>query len=133
MTTVLETKATSTVTPVLSTMQDIPLAHIRESKTNPRRQFDEAKLAELADFVSRNKIGFMFRRTICVFRPLQLRERRGPELCWQHNLYSEQSHFNKSCSFRQPAVWRNVSEVLTGGRHAATAACLVLRVISAYR
>jgi ParB family transcriptional regulator, chromosome partitioning protein len=30
-------------------MQDIPLASSRESKTNPRRQFDEAKLAELAD------------------------------------------------------------------------------------
>src|SRR5438270_3314992 len=29
--------------------QDIPLAKIRESKTNPRRFFDEAKLAELAD------------------------------------------------------------------------------------
>ena len=29
-------------------MQDIPLDHIQESKTNPRRQFDEAKLAELA-------------------------------------------------------------------------------------
>jgi|SRR5579871_143082 ParB family chromosome partitioning protein len=30
-------------------VQDIPLSSIRESKTNPRRQFDEAKLAELAD------------------------------------------------------------------------------------
>jgi ParB family chromosome partitioning protein len=30
-------------------MQDIPLAHIQESKTNPRRQFDESKLAELAE------------------------------------------------------------------------------------
>jgi ParB family chromosome partitioning protein len=30
-------------------MQDIPLAHIQESNTNPRRQFDEAKLAELSD------------------------------------------------------------------------------------
>jgi ParB family chromosome partitioning protein len=30
-------------------MQDIPLTHIQESKTNPRRQFDETKLAELAD------------------------------------------------------------------------------------
>jgi ParB family chromosome partitioning protein len=30
-------------------MQDIPLNHIQESKTNPRRQFDETKLAELAE------------------------------------------------------------------------------------
>jgi ParB/RepB/Spo0J family partition protein len=29
-------------------MQEIPLRSIQESKTNPRRQFDEAKLAELA-------------------------------------------------------------------------------------
>jgi ParB family chromosome partitioning protein len=49
MTTVLETKATPTTTPALHTMQDIPLARIQESKTNPRRQFDEAMLAELAD------------------------------------------------------------------------------------
>src|SRR5947209_4650738 len=36
------------VPPVGSSIQDIPLAKIRESKTNPRRLFDEAKLAELA-------------------------------------------------------------------------------------
>jgi ParB family chromosome partitioning protein len=48
MTTVLETNATQAVSPAVSAMQDIPLLHIQESKTNPRRQFDEAKLAELA-------------------------------------------------------------------------------------
>jgi len=32
----------------VSSMQDIPLNRIQESKTNPRRTFDEAKLAELA-------------------------------------------------------------------------------------
>lgn len=31
-----------------SSILDIPLTHIRESKTNPRRQFDETELAELA-------------------------------------------------------------------------------------
>jgi hypothetical protein len=41
---------TKAVLPVVSSIQDIPLAKIRESKTNPRRFFDEAKLAELADF-----------------------------------------------------------------------------------
>ena len=30
-------------------VQEIPLSNISESKTNPRRQFDETKLAELAD------------------------------------------------------------------------------------
>ena len=37
--------------PVVSSIQEIPLVKIRESKTSPRRFFDEAKLAELADFV----------------------------------------------------------------------------------
>ena len=32
-----------------SPIQEIPLATIRESRTNPCRHFDEAKLAELAD------------------------------------------------------------------------------------
>ena len=49
MTTVLETKTTQAVPAVLSAMQDLPLRNIHESKTNPRRQFDETKLAELAD------------------------------------------------------------------------------------
>jgi hypothetical protein len=46
---------TKPVSPVVSSIQDIPLGKIRESKTNPRRLFDEAKLAELADFVPGNK------------------------------------------------------------------------------
>jgi len=46
--------STTAVVPASNTVsvlavQDIPLASIRESKTNPRRQFDETKLAELAD------------------------------------------------------------------------------------
>lgn len=32
-----------------SAMQDIPLSAIQESHTNPRRRFDEMKLAELAE------------------------------------------------------------------------------------
>jgi hypothetical protein len=39
---------TKAVPPVASSIQDIPIAKISESKTNPRRFFDEAKLAELA-------------------------------------------------------------------------------------
>ena len=49
MTTVLETNANPSVPSTVSTMQDISLKHIQESKTNPRRQFDETKLAELAE------------------------------------------------------------------------------------
>jgi ParB family chromosome partitioning protein len=37
-------------------MQDIPLLHIQESKTNPRRQFDETKLAELADNIRQHGV-----------------------------------------------------------------------------
>jgi ParB family chromosome partitioning protein len=48
MTTALATLATSNVFPVFSA-QEILLVRISESKTNPRRQFDEMKLAELAD------------------------------------------------------------------------------------
>jgi hypothetical protein len=56
---------TKAVPPVVSSIQDIPLGKIRESKTNPRRFFDEAKLAELADFVPGNKIRVMFRIMFC--------------------------------------------------------------------
>lgn len=56
---------TKVVPPVVSSIQDIPLGKIRESKTNPRRFFDEAKLAELADFVPGNKICVMFRSRLC--------------------------------------------------------------------
>lgn len=45
-TAVSTTKAAS---PVPVSVQEIPLSKISESKTNPRRQFDETKLAELAD------------------------------------------------------------------------------------
>jgi len=56
---------TKVVPPPVSSIQDIPLAKIRESKTNPRRFFDEAKLAELAAFVPGNKIRLMFRTRFC--------------------------------------------------------------------
>ncbi|HTS09592.1 MAG TPA: hypothetical protein VMP68_28765 [Candidatus Eisenbacteria bacterium] len=68
MTTTLVTKCTSPMPTIPHTMQDIPLIRIQESKTNPRREFDEAKLAELADFVPRNKIGLMWRNPLCGVR-----------------------------------------------------------------
>jgi ParB family transcriptional regulator, chromosome partitioning protein len=49
MTTLLETNANSSAPSTMSAMQDIPIKHIQESKTNPRRQFDETQLAELAE------------------------------------------------------------------------------------
>src|ERR1700732_2593914 len=47
---------TKAVPPVVSSIQDIPLAKIRESKTNPRRFFDEAKLAELAENIRQHGV-----------------------------------------------------------------------------
>jgi len=47
---------TKSVPSVVSSIQDIPLAKIRESKTNPRRFFDEAKLAELADNIRQHGV-----------------------------------------------------------------------------
>jgi len=41
---------------VVSSIQEIPLVKIRESKTNPRRFFDEAKLAELADNIRQHGV-----------------------------------------------------------------------------
>ena len=50
---------TKAVPPPVSSIQDIPIAKIRESKTNPRRQFDQSKLTELADFVPGNKMRYV--------------------------------------------------------------------------
>jgi len=47
---------TKAVPPVVSSIQDIPLGRIRESKTNPRRFFDEVKLAELADNIRQHGV-----------------------------------------------------------------------------
>ncbi len=48
MNTAIAVNTSNTVPPVVSSLQDIPLNRIQESKTNPRRTFDEAKLSELA-------------------------------------------------------------------------------------
>jgi len=45
--------------------QTIALANIHESTTNPRRTFDESKLAELADYVPGHIISVMFPRPFC--------------------------------------------------------------------
>src|SRR6266436_4499081 len=47
---------TKAVPPPVSSIQDIPIAKIRESKTNPRRFFDEAKLAELAENIRQHGV-----------------------------------------------------------------------------
>ncbi len=40
----------------MSSVQDIPLHRIQESKTNPRRTFDETKLAELAENIRQHGV-----------------------------------------------------------------------------
>ncbi len=52
-TVVSEAKA---VPPVVSSIQEIQLEKIRESKTNPRACFDQAKLAELADNIRQHGV-----------------------------------------------------------------------------
>ena len=59
MSTTMVASEVKAVPPVVSSIQDIPLEKICESKTNPRTQFDQTKLAELADFVSRNKMHYV--------------------------------------------------------------------------
>jgi ParB family chromosome partitioning protein len=48
MNTAIAVTASNAIPPVTSSVQDISLDRIQESKTNPRRTFDETKLAELA-------------------------------------------------------------------------------------
>ena len=48
-----------------SACQFLASDQIHESTTNPRRSFDEAKLYELADYVSGHIIRIMFRSSLC--------------------------------------------------------------------
>jgi hypothetical protein len=48
-----------------SEFQYITIDTIHESATNPRRTFDECKLAEFADYVPGHIIGLMFRKRLC--------------------------------------------------------------------
>jgi ParB family chromosome partitioning protein len=56
MNTTMVASGTKSVPPLVSSIQDIPLGKIRESKTNPRRFFDEVKLAELADNIKQHGV-----------------------------------------------------------------------------
>ncbi|MBS1842768.1 MAG: ParB/RepB/Spo0J family partition protein, partial [Acidobacteria bacterium] len=56
MTTAVAIPTNSNTTSFASSFQDIPLIRIRESKTNPRRHFDETKLAELADNIRQHGV-----------------------------------------------------------------------------
>ncbi len=49
MTTAVAVNAQEVIPHAVSLVRDLPLSRIQESKTNPRRQFDETRLAELAD------------------------------------------------------------------------------------
>jgi hypothetical protein len=45
--------------------RNVSLSLLNESKTNPRRTFEEVALKELADFVPGNKIGLLWRSPFC--------------------------------------------------------------------
>jgi len=49
MSTTITARAAKAASPTVSSVRDIPLDRIRESNSNPRRAFDEAKLRELAE------------------------------------------------------------------------------------
>ena len=51
MTTAVAMNAKEVIAQGVSLVQDIPLSRIKESKTNPRRQIHETKLAELVQGV----------------------------------------------------------------------------------
>src|SRR5258708_34836544 len=56
MNTAVAVNPSNTIPPVMSSVQDIPLNRIQDSKTNPRRAFDEAKLAELASNIRQHGV-----------------------------------------------------------------------------
>jgi ParB family chromosome partitioning protein len=56
MSTAVVVNTSNTIPPALSAFRDIPLHRIQESKTNPRRLFDETKLAELADNIRQHGV-----------------------------------------------------------------------------
>lgn len=56
MNTTIAVNASKDVPHSLSSVQDIPLTNIQESGTNPRRQFNETKLAELADNIRQHGV-----------------------------------------------------------------------------
>lgn len=68
MNTAMAANESKVVPQPVSSVQDIPLTSIQESKTNPRRTFDETKLAKLADFVPWNKIRVMWLSPLCGIR-----------------------------------------------------------------
>jgi ParB family transcriptional regulator, chromosome partitioning protein len=56
MNTAVAVSASGTIPPTVSAVRDIPLNRIQESKTNPRRTFDETKLTELAGNIRRHGV-----------------------------------------------------------------------------
>jgi len=56
MSTTMGASEVKAVPPVISSIQDIPLEKLRESKTNPRTQFDQSKLAELAENIRQHGV-----------------------------------------------------------------------------
>ena len=56
MNTAVAVSTSNTIPPALSAFRDIPLNRIQESKTNPRRSFEETKLVELADNIRQHGV-----------------------------------------------------------------------------
>lgn len=100
-----ETKA---VPPVVSSIQDIPLATILESRSNPRRLFDEVKLAELADSVPGNRIGLCGKTRYVAFGLLHSRDQPGSPPAWRRSSSRSDNCFCSSTIsfFLSTMAWR---------------------------
>jgi hypothetical protein len=82
-------------------------------------------------FVPGNKIQVLWRIALCGRGGSEPRQLGRGAWLTEHNRHSDSSHFTRSSSLRHPPAGRHSAETSTGGRHAATAACLVRSVISA--
>src|ERR1700704_1837300 len=94
MNTAVAVETSNTVPPVVSSVQEIPLRSIQESKTNPRRQFDEAKLAELAGNIRQHGV----LQPILV-RPLPDGEPGQFELVAGTRRYPDKDEYSYRCIF----------------------------------
>jgi hypothetical protein len=95
------------------------------------RRLGGATRIVVLDFVPGNKIQIMCLIALCGRGGLNPRQLGRSAWRSEHNSYSDSSHFTRSASLRHPPTGRHAAGRSTGGKHAATAACLVRSVISA--
>ena len=111
MNTAVAVNPSNSIPLVLSLVEEIPLQCIQESKTNPRRQFDEAKLAELADNIRQHG----------VLQPVLVRPLPGGE-AGQFELVAGARRYRAS----KPSGWETIPASI---RELTDTQCLELQLI----